>query len=139
MMAVGSVEFRGRATLIPNRFTRHLRLRLDLSPCVVDPAHFQSAPIQQVMGHPTFRLLPVNCPVATFGAFNAVGRGGRHWVRTSDLFGVKHARWLSISKAGAPMLPGLSRRVADLRRDSYSVRYSLGATSSTRSKSRCNR
>ena len=28
--------------------------------------------------------------------------GGRYWVRTSDLFGVKHARWASMRMPGAP-------------------------------------
>jgi hypothetical protein len=31
------------------------------------------------------------------------------WVRTSDLFGVKHARWASINMRGAPKLPRSSR------------------------------
>jgi hypothetical protein len=35
---------------------------------------------------------------------------GPYGVRACDLIGVKHARWSSISMAGAPMLPGLSTR-----------------------------
>jgi hypothetical protein len=34
--------------------------------------------------------------------------GGRYWVRTSDLFGVKHVRWSWIARLGAPKLPGSS-------------------------------